>query len=65
MILIRQATIMDIDQLAFLFDQYRVFYKKTSDPEGAKKFISDRFNKKESVMGCDCVDWAMQLKLFA
>ncbi|MBK7853312.1 MAG: GNAT family N-acetyltransferase [Bacteroidetes bacterium] len=50
MIEIREATIHDIDQIAFLFDQYRIFYKKASDPEGAKKFISDRFNKKESVI---------------
>ena len=50
MIVIRQSAITDIDQISVLFDQYRVFYKKTSDPEGAKKFISDRFNKKESVI---------------
>lgn len=33
-----------------LFDQYRVFYKKTSDPALAKKFIQARLDNKESII---------------
>lgn len=33
-----------------LFDQYRVFYKKTSDIELAKSFIDDRLKNNQSVI---------------
>ena len=36
MIKIEQATIRDADKLAILFDQYRVFYEKPTDINGAK-----------------------------
>ncbi|MFM9840447.1 MAG: GNAT family N-acetyltransferase [Cyclobacteriaceae bacterium] len=45
-----QATITDLDQLSVLFDQYRVFYKKSSDVAAAKKFLSERIEKKESII---------------
>lgn len=39
---IRLANSKDIDSVAELFDAYRVFYKKESDLEGARTFISSR-----------------------
>lgn len=50
MVIIRTATLNDLPQLAQLFDFYRVFYRKTSDIEGAKKFIAERISNKESVI---------------
>lgn len=47
---VEQATIHDVPQLAILFDQYRVFYGQTSNVEGAKQFLLDRFNHAESVI---------------
>ena len=44
------ATIENIDQLVPLFDKYRIFYKQSSDPEAARKFLTERLNKKESVI---------------
>ena len=39
---IRKATIEDLKTLVELFDQYRVFYNKASNPEKAEAFISER-----------------------
>ena len=47
---IRQATIQDIEQLIPLFDGYRVFYRKTTDLEGARAFLSERLTKKDSTI---------------
>lgn len=45
-----QARLEHLDQLADLFDAYRVFYKKTSDKEGAKAFLKERITQKESII---------------
>lgn len=37
-------------EAAFLFDQYRVFYKQPADYAGAKKFISERLQLKDSAI---------------
>lgn len=50
MIKIEQATIEDVDKLAMLFDQYRVFYQKPTDLSGAKAFLIERINAAESVI---------------
>jgi ribosomal protein S18 acetylase RimI-like enzyme len=50
MIIIRTATIDDLSQLAQLFDLYRIFYRKVSDIEGAKKFLAERISNNESVI---------------
>lgn len=50
MINTRQASISDLEGLAILFDQYRVFYKKSSDVAGAKKFLKERIEASESVL---------------
>lgn len=44
------ATIEHIEQLVPLFDHYRQFYKKSSDPEGAKTFLKARFDNNESTV---------------
>jgi GNAT superfamily N-acetyltransferase len=50
MIKIEQASLLHLDQLSILFDQYRIFYKKSSDINGVKKFLQDRIQGNESVI---------------
>lgn len=45
---IRKATQEDLVQLSQLFDEYRMFYHKTSDLAGAQQFLSDRLEKNDS-----------------
>jgi ribosomal protein S18 acetylase RimI-like enzyme len=47
---IRKAVISDVEPLALLFNLYRIFYKATSDIEGAKKFIEERIKQNESTI---------------
>lgn len=47
---IRQATVADLELLVPLFDAYRVFYRQPSDPEGARRFLRDRFEHNQSVI---------------
>ena len=44
------ATIDDIEALAPLFDQYRVWYGMNSDLNGARNFLSHRLQNSESVV---------------
>ena len=44
----RAATLTDLEQLSKLFDAYRVFYRKESDINAGKKFISERLKQKDS-----------------
>lgn len=44
----RKATIDDLSQLAQLFDEYRMFYHKSSDISGAEQFISERLENRDS-----------------
>jgi len=44
------ATSIHLDQLAMLFDGYRVFYGQPSDIEAAKAFLTERFLQKDSVI---------------
>ena len=44
----RKATIEDLSQLAQLFDEYRIFYHKSSDISGAEQFISERLENRDS-----------------
>lgn len=44
----RKATFEDVNQLAELFDQYRVFYHKESDIPAAEHFLRDRIENKDS-----------------
>lgn len=45
---VRKATVADLEQLAQLFNGYRVFYEKQSDLNGAKDFLKARFENKDS-----------------
>ncbi|MBS1653121.1 MAG: GNAT family N-acetyltransferase [Bacteroidetes bacterium] len=47
---IRQATIDDISELAKLFSDYRVFYGQDFDLEKSVNFLTQRLNKKDSVI---------------
>jgi len=49
---IRRATTDDIEQIAKLFDDYRVFFQQTSDLSAAKEFLSDRLRNSESIIFC-------------
>ena len=46
----RQASIQDIDQLAILFAEYRVFYQQLFDPVAAKLFLQERMMNQESMI---------------
>ena len=48
--IIKKATLSDLERIVPLFDAYRVFYKKTSDVEAAQKFLKERFSHNESVI---------------
>jgi GNAT superfamily N-acetyltransferase len=50
MISVRQATIEDLDAVARLFDAYRQFYRRASDPEGSRRFLRERFANLQSVI---------------
>lgn len=47
---VRQATILDLEQLAPLFDRYRQFYGRASDVAAAREFLFARFTNKESTL---------------
>lgn len=44
----RKATLQDIRQLSELFDQYRIFYHKTSDVPAAEQFLTERIENGDS-----------------
>ncbi len=48
--IVRRAKAADLDVLAGLFDRYRQFYGKPSDPERARRFLVERFRHDESVV---------------
>ncbi|GHC54789.1 GNAT family N-acetyltransferase [Ulvibacter litoralis] len=47
---VNKATEADLDQLVPLFNGYRMFYKQASNPEAARTFLTERFQKKDSVI---------------
>lgn len=49
-ITIRQAVLSDLDDLVPLFDSYRQFYGRDSNLNGARAFLSNRFNHGESTL---------------
>jgi hypothetical protein len=44
---VRQAVLSDLDDLAALFDPYRVFQGRPSDPDAARAFLRERFDHGE------------------
>ncbi|MFC5046263.1 GNAT family N-acetyltransferase [Aquimarina hainanensis] len=47
---IREVYSNDLEQLAVLFDGYRVFYRKPSNIDAAKRFLTERIQHKDSVI---------------
>lgn len=47
---IMQATIDDLEGVSHQFNLYRMFYQQESDIEGAKAYISNRLENKDSVI---------------
>ncbi|MEH7225413.1 GNAT family N-acetyltransferase [Bacillus sp. JJ1566] len=47
---IYQATIEDLEGVSNLFNMYRMFYQQESNLEGAKTYIKERIESKESVI---------------
>ena len=47
---VRQAGIGDLDALVPLFDAYRQFYKRDTDPPAAREFLFQRFQHQQSVI---------------
>ena len=45
-----QATIFDLDLLVPLFDAYRQFYRRPSDPDLSRQFLLERFQHNESII---------------
>ena len=50
MIQIKRAHQGHLNELVLLFDAYRMFYKKESNLKGAKHFLSERMQQKESII---------------
>jgi hypothetical protein len=48
--LIRRATLSDVDLVAPQFDLYRQFYQQPPNPELARRFITERLERNESVI---------------
>ncbi len=48
--MIRKATLIDLDALTVLFDQYLVFYKKPSDIENRKAYLKERLENNEAII---------------
>ena len=47
---ILRAALKEIDHVSTLFNEYRIFYGKQADLEGAKTFIEERMRFNESVI---------------
>ncbi len=47
---VRQATPDDLEPVAHLFDQYRQFYRRTSDLAAARAFIGSRLQNGDSII---------------
>jgi len=45
-----QATIEDLEGVSNQFNLYRMFYQQTSDIEGAKTYIKNRLENKDSII---------------
>jgi ribosomal protein S18 acetylase RimI-like enzyme len=49
-IAVRQATLLDLDLLVPLFDEYRQFYRRSSDLSLARQFLLDRLRQNQSIV---------------
>ena len=48
--IVKKATLEDLDQLSVLFDEYRQFYGASSNLDLSYKFLKQRFENQESVI---------------
>ncbi|MFV5695604.1 GNAT family N-acetyltransferase [Flavobacterium sp. LB3P122] len=48
--MIRKATLQDLDELAPLFNQYLIFYKKPSNYEKHKSYLKERIENNEAII---------------
>ncbi|MGE0632155.1 MAG: GNAT family N-acetyltransferase [Pseudobdellovibrionaceae bacterium] len=48
--MIKKAEYSDLEPVAFLFDQYRQFYKQESNFSAAKNFIAERLRNGDSII---------------
>ncbi|MBO6571144.1 MAG: GNAT family N-acetyltransferase [Balneola sp.] len=48
--IIKKATLADLEEFNELFDGYRVFYEKESDKPASKAFLKERIEQNESVI---------------
>jgi ribosomal protein S18 acetylase RimI-like enzyme len=73
---VRRATASDLDTIVPLFDAYRVFYGRSSNPGAARDFLSQRITRDESVVfvselgqpaatGADVVGFAQLYRSFS
>ena len=51
-VVIKKASLSDLEGISRLFDAYRVFYKQPSDLALASRFLNDRFENNESIIFC-------------
>lgn len=63
---IHQATVFDIEEIVSLFDAYRQFYGKPSNPGDCRMFLMERFRYNQSVFflaadGIGCASGFVQL----
>jgi len=49
-VIVRRAGIDDLDGLVPLFDAYRGFYRRSSDPGAVRAFLGERFRQGDSVV---------------
>jgi ribosomal protein S18 acetylase RimI-like enzyme len=49
-IVVRQATVHDLDTIAPLFDAYRQFYQQPADLQRARDFLAERFRHHETIV---------------
>ena len=49
-IAVDRGTMTDIEDVAPLFDAYRVFYEQVSDPRAARAFVAERIQNDQSVI---------------
>ena len=49
-VMVRQATVADLDLVVPLFDAYRQFYRQPGDLDLARRFLRDRFQHNQSVI---------------
>lgn len=55
---VRQATVEDLERVVPLFDAYRQFYRQPSNLDGARVFLRERLERKQSTIFLALVDRA-------